>query len=139
MPKLLVFFRDLRRFGIRFFFEPGGRAVRIRPGALKLQKSISTARATGPETSSSNRRQTNKDRCRQPGARAGLDVAAPAAAVRSEAEDERRSREQSLRAHFLSKGVLRQTDPDAGKADRTPDRQQDGSTIQRRGAPFKFH
>ncbi len=36
--------------------------------------------------------------------RAGLDVAAQgAAAVRSEAEDERRSREQSLRAHFLSK------------------------------------
>jgi hypothetical protein len=32
--------------------------------------------------------------------RAGLDVAASAAAVRSEAEDERRSREQSVRARF---------------------------------------
>src|SRR5882672_5045752 len=34
--------------------------------------------------------------------RAGLDVAASAAAVRSEAEDERRSREQSVRAHHIS-------------------------------------
>jgi hypothetical protein len=34
-----------------------------------------------------------------------LDVAASAAAVRSEAEDERRSREQSVRAHFRIKNL----------------------------------
>jgi len=34
--------------------------------------------------------------------RAGLDVATPAAAVRSEAEDERRSREQSVRALYTN-------------------------------------
>jgi hypothetical protein len=40
--------------------------------------------------------------------RAGLDVAARSAAtVRSEAEDERRSREQSLRAHQSSKLLTR--------------------------------
>jgi hypothetical protein len=36
-----------------------------------------------------------------------LDVAASAAAVRSEAEDERRSREQSVRAHFRIKYLHR--------------------------------
>jgi hypothetical protein len=51
-------------------------------------------------------RQTS--RVRQPGVRAGLDAAArSAAAVRSEAEDERRSREQSLRAHQSSKLLMR--------------------------------
>src|SRR6267142_5014492 len=101
MPKLLVFQR-LTALGIRFF-EPGGRrfeSVRAhlnykkvfrRPGPPGRKRAVRTAdRQTRP--------------VRQPGARAGLDVAAPAVAVRSEAEDERRSREQSLRAHFLSKG-----------------------------------
>jgi len=41
--------------------------------------------------------------------RAGLDAAAQgAAAVRSEAEDERRSREQSVRAHFQDQELRRQ-------------------------------
>jgi hypothetical protein len=40
---------------------------------------------------------------------------------------------ESLRAHFLSKKVLRQPGPrDRKRADRTPDGQQDGSTTRRR-------
>ena len=40
---------------------------------------------------------------------------------------------ESLRAHFLSKKVLRQPGAeDRKRADRTPDRQQDGSTTRRR-------
>jgi len=44
---------------------------------------------------------TDKKPVRQPGVRAGLDaVARGATAVRSAAEDERRSREQSVRARY---------------------------------------
>src|SRR6266404_8216871 len=72
-----------------------GSGVRIPSGALFIKKSPSAALATrleradrtpdGQQDGSTTRRRT------------GLEVAASVAAVRSEAEDERRSREQSVR------------------------------------------
>jgi hypothetical protein len=93
MPKFLVF-QYFVSLGIRFF-EPGGQ------GFESLRAHFSSKFFGSPEPRARKRADRTPDE-QQDGSttrrRAGLDVAAFAAAVRSEAEDERRSREQSGRA-----------------------------------------
>src|SRR6266404_4341561 len=81
--------------GIRFF-EPGGQGFEsLRAHFLSKSSSAALATRSEPADRTPDGQQDGSTTRR----RAGLDVAASAAAVRSEAEDERRSREQSGRAH----------------------------------------
>src|SRR5882762_11229497 len=90
MPKCFVF-QGLASFRIRVF-EPGGQGFESLRAHF-LSKSSSAARATRSERA--DRTPDGQQDGSTTRRRAGLDVAASAAAVRSEAEVERRSREHS--------------------------------------------